>query len=281
VARSSLRLASAFESGNGDYRDAEVAGDHGEGDVLGLPSGPKVGVIVDRTDPVATSRKWVGRMCQNLRVSGGMSTGERWTIIGVGVAVVSALIAFLAWWFPRTAGNASEVPSPPTAQLTVTPTGSVTAEPPTSPQPPEYWSPSQAPPTATAEEPAPQPETAAGISDVYVTASTGNGLLQKRGDVFEMQPSVPSSINPPYMTFRWSSQGAGGEMSGECNVDAVITGPGDYPQHRRGGDCSGRVSPDLEIMENGTYTITVTVTPLGGGQATIGTTSFTVVPRGG
>ena len=33
-----VALASAFESGDGDYRDAEVVGDDGEGDVLGLPS---------------------------------------------------------------------------------------------------------------------------------------------------------------------------------------------------------------------------------------------------
>lgn len=34
-----------------------------------------------------------------------MSRSERWTIIGVGVAVVSAVIAFLAWWFPQQAGG--------------------------------------------------------------------------------------------------------------------------------------------------------------------------------
>jgi hypothetical protein len=40
-------LASAFESGDHDYRDAEVVGDDGEGDVLGLSGGSQIGVVVD------------------------------------------------------------------------------------------------------------------------------------------------------------------------------------------------------------------------------------------
>jgi hypothetical protein len=53
-------LFSAFESGDGDYRDAEVVGDHGEGDVLGLPGRPKVGVVVDRTGPGEESEDLAG-----------------------------------------------------------------------------------------------------------------------------------------------------------------------------------------------------------------------------
>jgi hypothetical protein len=120
------------------------------------------------------------------------------------------------------------------------------------------------------------------IETVYVTVDSGNGLILKKGDVFELQPSTPSSINPPYMTFRWSSQGAGGEInSSDCSVAAEISGPGDYPQHRRSGECSGRVSPDLKIMQPGNYSVSVTVTPPGGGPSVSGSASFTVVPQGG
>jgi hypothetical protein len=125
-------------------------------------------------------------------------------------------------------------------------------------QSPRYPTPTYAPtqsytpaePPVPSEEAPRQPATPSNtIDSVYVTAESGNGLILKKGDVFELQPSTPSNINPPYMTFRWSSQGAGGEVSSsDCNVSADISGPGDYPQHRRSGDCSGRVSPDLRII---------------------------------
>jgi hypothetical protein len=37
-----VALVSAFESGDGDDRDAEMSGDGGQGDVFGLPGGPQV-----------------------------------------------------------------------------------------------------------------------------------------------------------------------------------------------------------------------------------------------
>ncbi|WP_264065062.1 hypothetical protein [Mycolicibacterium hippocampi] len=218
-------------------------------------------------------------------MSGGdMSTAERWTIIGVGVTAVGVLIAFLAWWFPRGVSHGEGGTTSSVSSLTPTPTASYQLTDTITPTPTVSSTASsiQGVPTTTDEPPPDSPPAQAlGINDVYVTASTGNGLLQKRGDVFEMQPSFPSSINPPYMTFRWSSQGANGEIRGECNVEAVITGPGNYPQERRSGDCSGRVSPDLKIMELGTYDITVSVSPIGGGASATGYASFTVVPRGG
>lgn len=120
------------------------------------------------------------------------------------------------------------------------------------------------------------------VDTVDVSVDSGNGLILKKGDVYELQPTYPSDINPPYMTFRWSSQGAGGEVdSGDCNVSATIAGPGEYPQRRRDGSCSGRVSPDLKVMEPGVYTVSVDVTPPGGGAPVSGSTSFTVVPHGG
>ena len=51
-----VALVSAFEPRDGDYRDAEVVGDDGEGDVLGLPGGPQVGVVVDWTSPGEESK---------------------------------------------------------------------------------------------------------------------------------------------------------------------------------------------------------------------------------
>lgn len=143
-------------------------------------------------------------------------------------------------------------------------------------------SPTEAPPVGPSEAPAPPPATDT-ISSVFVTPRTGNGLLQKVGsNTFELQPTIPSSINPPYMTFDWSSQGANGEIaSSDCTVEADISGPGDYPQHRRSGACSGSPSQELKIMQSGTYTISVAVTPPGGGLTVTGTASFSVVPRGG
>ncbi|AGZ54259.1 hypothetical protein PJK45_18950 [Mycobacterium kansasii] len=214
-----------------------------------------------------------------------MSRTERWTIIGVGVAVAGVLVAFLAWWFPRQAGgganNASGAGSSVGAGIT----------PPaqTAPAPPGYRVPSynptqtDSPPTAPPRDlpvPATTPSTA--IDSVYVSVDSGNGLILRKGEVFELQPTTPSSINPPYMTFRWSSQGPGGQVgSSNCNVSADISGPGAYPQHRRSSDCTGRVSPDLQIMMPGTYVVSVMVTPPGGGSAVTGSTSFTVVPHGG
>ena len=131
----------------------------------------------------------------------------------------------------------------------------------------------------TEQPPGPAPNV---IDAVNVSVESGNGLILKKGDVYEIQPTYPSSINPPYMTFRWSAQGAGGEVdSGDCNVSATISGPGEYPQHRRDGACSGRVSSDLKVMEPGVYTVSVDVTPPGGGALVSGSTSFTVVPHGG
>ena len=46
-----VALVSAFQPRDGDQRDAEVIGDHGDGDVPGFPGGPKVGVVVDRASP--------------------------------------------------------------------------------------------------------------------------------------------------------------------------------------------------------------------------------------
>jgi hypothetical protein len=55
-----VALFSAFESGDGDYRDAEVVGDHGEGDVLGLAGRPKIGVVVDWIGPGEESEDLAG-----------------------------------------------------------------------------------------------------------------------------------------------------------------------------------------------------------------------------
>ena len=43
-----VALVSAFEPRDGDYWNAEMVGDGGQGEVSGLPSRPQVAVVVDR-----------------------------------------------------------------------------------------------------------------------------------------------------------------------------------------------------------------------------------------
>lgn len=217
-----------------------------------------------------------------------------WGKVGAVAGVVAAILAVvgiaIAHNDSRAGGNGSPAPAPsftpqPATSLTPQPV-SLPAEPaqaaptyqPSSPsgQPGQASPPAQVRPT---ESPNPPSNV---ISAVYVTATSGNGLILKKGAAYELQPTYPSDINPPYMTFRWASQGAGGEIgSGDCDVSATITGPGEYPQQRHDGGCSGRVGRDLKIMVPGVYTISVEVTPPGGGAPVSGSTSFTVVPHGG
>jgi len=223
---------------------------------------------------------WEGRGA----VSGPDETN--WGKVGAIAAVVSVIVAIVAIVIAHQDSNAgTSGPTPPGIS-----TGSIStslpatdAGPRSATSSPSYINTQSTPRPSVqvqSEEPSTPPKT--GIEAVYVTVGSGNGLILKKGDVFELQPTYPSDINPPYMTFRWASQGPGGEVdSDDCTVSATISGPGEYPQHRRDGACSGRVSTDLKIMEPGVYTVSVDVTPPGGGTPVPGSASFTVVPHGG
>ena len=219
------------------------------------------------------------------------SEKTNWGMVGAIAGVVGVLVAILAIVVAHRDSQGGTADPPPVSSSRLS-TPSAPPIDPVDPLPPSTPSRTQAPrttkapappdPPAEPSPPATNPPAPTNVIDtVYVTVSSGNGLILKKGDVFELQPTYPSSINPPYMTFRWESQGAGGAVSGECNVAATINGPGYYPQRRRDGTCSGRVSPDLKIMEPGTYTVSVDVTPPDGGPAVPGSASFTVVPHGG
>jgi len=49
-----VALVSAFESRDGDERDAEMGGDGGQGEVFGLSGRPQVAVFVDRVRRVCS-----------------------------------------------------------------------------------------------------------------------------------------------------------------------------------------------------------------------------------
>ncbi|WP_445167010.1 hypothetical protein ACTXG7_24805 [Mycolicibacterium sp. Dal123E01] len=223
-----------------------------------------------------------------------MAASEKtnWAMVGGVAAVVGVVVAVVAIVVAHVDSQGGGTTSPPSVSSSGTSTWSAPSTDRVDPPPPSTPNPTQDPPTIQ-PQPAPEPPARSTpsatappaptntIDAVYVTVGSGNGLILKKGDVFELQPTYPSSINPPFMTFRWESQGAGGKVSGDCNVAATINGPGDYPQRRRDGACSGRVSSDLKIMEPGTYTVAVDVTPPDGGAIVSGSSSFTVVPHGG
>jgi hypothetical protein len=110
----------------------------------------------------------------------------------------------------------------------------------------------------------------------------GNGILTKVGPSTYELPSYPSSINPPEMTFDWSAQGPGGQVSSSnCTVSIQVTGPGShYPQSQRSSDCSGSPNRRFDVYDPGTYTATITVTAVDGTTAR-GSGTFTLVPHGG
>jgi integrase len=55
-----VALVSAFESRDGDDRDAEMSGDGGQGDVFGLSGRPQVAVVVDRSGSSQQSEHFAG-----------------------------------------------------------------------------------------------------------------------------------------------------------------------------------------------------------------------------
>jgi hypothetical protein len=55
-----VALASAFEPRDGDYRDAEMGGDGGQGEVFGLSGSPQVAVVVDRSGSGQESEYFAG-----------------------------------------------------------------------------------------------------------------------------------------------------------------------------------------------------------------------------
>jgi hypothetical protein len=115
-----------------------------------------------------------------------------------------------------------------------------------------------------------------------VKSRRGNGIVTEVGpDLYEL-PTVPSSINPPQVTFDWIAHGDGDDVtSSGCTVVADITGPGGYNETRRSGDCSGSPNSTLDIMVPGTYTISVAVTSPDGGAPVTATKTFEIIPMGG
>ena len=100
-------------------------------------------------------------------------------------------------------------------------------------------------------------------------------------DLYQL-PTYPSSINPPQVTFDWTSHGENGDVtSHQCTAVADVTGPGGYNERRRDSDCTGSADQRLDIMVPGTYTISLSITPPDGGSPLTATKTFQVISKGG
>ncbi|MCZ0730730.1 hypothetical protein [Mycolicibacterium iranicum] len=234
----------------------------------------------------------------------GGGTDQNWSRTGVVATVIAAVAAVVgipaalkACQAPPEVSGGGSMPSS-TVMLTPPPTSMVSRPPATSadgsvsipdtglPSNPSPGSGSGGDlPTVAAPSPAAPPPVAAqpAILSVSVVPRIGNGILTKIGQNTYELPSYPSSINPPLMTFDWTLQGPGGKVgSGDCTVSAeIVSSASGFPQFRRSSDCSGSPNSRVEIMEPGSYQVTVTVAPPDGGAPVSNSASFLIVARGG
>lgn len=130
--------------------------------------------------------------------------------------------------------------------------------------------------SGAAEEPPPLDN---GISRVDITMRAGGALtlVDPSSNTYKLPSYAANLIPRPNISFHWDARSRSGTMSGSCGVSIEVDGPSSsYPQSQLSGDCSGSPNQRFDVYDPGTYTVSVTVTPLNGAPTT-GTTDFTLV----
>jgi hypothetical protein len=111
---------------------------------------------------------------------------------------------------------------------------------------------------------------------IDLQSHAGAGLTEVGTDLFRL-----SAANPGQLTFNWSySDGNQPLTSSNCTVIAEVSGQDGFDQQQHSTDCAGSPASPFPIAAAGTYSISVQLTPPGGGSSLAATKAVTVIAAG-
>jgi len=114
---------------------------------------------------------------------------------------------------------------------------------------------------------------------IDLQSHAGAGLTEVGTDLFRLAGA--SAASPGQLSFNWSySDGNQPVTSSNCTVIAEVSGQDGFDQQQHSTDCTGSPASPFPIAAAGTYSISVQLTPPGGGSPTAATKTVTVIAAG-
>jgi hypothetical protein len=114
---------------------------------------------------------------------------------------------------------------------------------------------------------------------IDLQSHAGAGLTEVGTDLFRLAEA--SAASPGQLSFNWSySDGNQPVTSSNCTVIAEVSGQDGFDQQQHSTDCTGSPASPFPIAAAGTYSISVQLTPPGGGSPTAATKTVTVIAAG-
>jgi hypothetical protein len=193
------------------------------------------------------------RVLDALRKSGGGSPTHRVALIAIGAAFLTAAVVSGC----STGGTSSpSTQASPTAAIATSTaasamlSGSATTEP-------------GGPPMST--------------GTIDLQSHAGAGLTEVGTDLFRLAEAA----NPGQLSFNWSyNDGNQPVTSSNCTVIAEVSGQDGFDQQQHSTDCTGSPAAPFPIAAAGLYSISVQLTPPGGGGPTAASKTITVEAAG-
>jgi hypothetical protein len=112
---------------------------------------------------------------------------------------------------------------------------------------------------------------------IDLQSHAGAGLTEVGTDLFRLAEAA----NPGQLSFNWSyNDGNQPVTSSNCTVIAEVSGQDGFDQQQHSTDCSGSPASPFPIAAAGLYSISVQLTPPGGGGPTAATKTVTVIAAG-
>jgi hypothetical protein len=115
---------------------------------------------------------------------------------------------------------------------------------------------------------------------IDLQSRAGAGLTEVGTDLFRLAAGA-SAANPGQLSFKWSySDGNQPVTSNNCTVIAEVSGQNGFDQQQHSTDCTGSPASPFPIAAAGQYSVTVQLTPPGGGSPTAAAKTVTVIAAG-
>jgi hypothetical protein len=115
---------------------------------------------------------------------------------------------------------------------------------------------------------------------INLQSHAGAGLAEVGTDLFRLAASA-SNANPGQLSFNWSySDGNQPVTSSNCTVIAEVSGQNGFDRQQPSTACTGSPASPFPIAAAGQYSISVQLTPPGGGSSMAATRTITVIAAG-
>jgi hypothetical protein len=192
-----------------------------------------------------------------------MSRTERWTIIGVGVAVVSAVIAFLAWWFPQQAGGGPGTTS--TVSTAVEPSTPVGQEPSAPPNTVAVTPEQPVVPRVAPETPIDSPALPSQAQPAILAVDHIQIFTWAYNPAGPPNAYIADNNGGKKVRISWESSAGGFDVNGGCTSTVHVEGNG-YDHAESSSNCSDSMGTYFDVPKPGIYTATVTTYQTSGHQ---------------